>query len=264
MLKELFEAMASQAVEAKSLEIIHPDAEPAHKYLIIDRDGMIIDREAAPKPRADKLLTLVDFCAAVIAHKSEATAVYCGGGGAVAVLDDSGNRRDRLTLELPISQPMSTLLSAEGVAPGASRRAYSQKQWVEMLRVSLNGCVEAAIIERFRAVKTVSTRGTASRVQAGRESLDAEVVAEVMCDGIAPPEEIELQVYAYRDLVGPEFRHRVRCAVVSDLQADTGPTFILIPLAGELARVLNETDGYIRSQIEQLTGINKVYCGKPN
>lgn len=262
MLKELFESVCNLATRAITPCVIQLPAEPSHRYGLFDGEKFkVVD--ALRNPRADYLFSLKDFCLEVAARKTEKTTVFCGNGKTTAILDDDADRRERIMLNLPFSTAMKALQDAE-----AERQAWTQTQFVELLRITFNGCIEATTVYLFKAVKSTANKTVDSGVRTGMSRLDAKVVNEILADGKPVPNEIEFTVYAYRDLVGDgtkedKYRHKVKCAVACDLLAEGGPKFVLIPLAGELARVMQNTDAAIRENIKSDTGLKQVYCGKP-
>lgn len=259
MWDKVLDQICKQSVQAATPKVIDlSDYEPEYVYGIFD--GKEFKKcAAAVGPRGDELFSLEDFCKEVSDRKDTTTVIFIGQGKAIAVIKDEADRRDRISLELPLSKAMEALLACE-----AQRQARTQAAFVEQLRVTFNGCIDPATVDLFKSVKTATDKQVDSSVRTSMNRLDAKVVNQVMADGKDIPEEISLQVYAYRDLVGTEYLHTVRCAVVCDITAEGGPKFTLIPMAGELAAVQRATDSLIRDNIKTSTSIDRVYCGRPS
>jgi hypothetical protein len=256
-----------------ALELIHETArradgiydcgvEPSHVYFTRRPDGGLERHEAEPGPVAYRFFTLDDFAKGVRdlggADVGKRGAVFAGRGAVVAVLDEGGDRRDRLSMELPQSHEFRGLARL-----GENRTIFKHDAFIRLLRVDLAGCLEDGVLATFRNVKHENNQAGASVVGTGKESVSLDVRRNLLFDGKDAPDEITVSVHVYRDLpdlFDDDARVPIRCVVEVDVLA---PAFTLIPLAGECERAQRDTDSRIQEKLrDALPEGMRVLCGK--
>jgi len=228
MLEAAIKAIVDLANNANRLKAYRPDAEPRHVYLLEQRDGTFISREAAPRPRYDVVHDVDSFAERVqtLAPEKGKSVIYISPERVCAVLDDTGSRRDRIDLPLLPNTPQF-----DAVKVASREDLRNQAQFVDLLRIDLATAVDADTITLFRSLKGSRSSETRSSVQVGKESMGRDVHAEVAASGKDIPDTIIVTTPVY-DL--PDFpTAKIKCAVICDLME---MKFGLRPLAGEIRK----------------------------
>jgi len=189
--------------------------------------------------------------------------VWIKNGQVRVVLDEAGDRRERIGLYLNRSQPFLALLHLEG------EEWVDQKRFVMALRVDINGMYYPAhIVDTIRDLKWTRNETGESAVQTGRYNFGTRVEAKISGvdeKDLREIEDLRVSVPVYSDLfnsAGQLINSTFDCAV------DVHPTdqaVILKIKAGEVDRVLRQLDTAIADMIaEKVTSPNvKIFFGEP-
>jgi hypothetical protein len=225
------------ANEASGPDVLTPPGEPGHVYYLRDRATGKLDRmEAEAAPRELTALSLDGF--AELAGSAgtpvgSSREIFVGRCSVVAVFDGPVPRRERCTLALSIT-PQYECLENLRLSNGGDRakgEPFDQRGFLQLLRVKLDRCLHPDQVAVFRSLKLSKAQGGESAIAAGNETFRKSVQIDALAGGMAPPEELTLNVQVYRDIREVEERQLVRCAVDVDL---SDATFRLTPLPGEL------------------------------
>lgn len=147
------------------------------------------------------------------------------------VIDDAEHRHSTVTFSLVKSTQFLLLQALEKAGTG---KRITHADFVRMLRIDLDGCVEPAVLlNRIRRMTWTNT-ATADR-QSAKESMGRSIEAMAGTSAESVPEEVTLSVYVF-DNPGERARYSIRCAV-EVLPEDQ--SFRLLPFPGETSRVLN-------------------------
>lgn len=260
MIAEAIERIRQLSRDALTPQTLYPGVEPKHVYYLYDpHTGTLERRWAEPHPRAHRLHTLDSFIEAVQNYGAERVAVFCGRGDLVAVLDDGGDRRDMVRMELRKAEQFLTLERLRD-----EHDEMTQREFVSRLRVDLAGAlVDPLIVNTFRHLKFSKLDDGQHKLDHGKEALSREIHQEMVADGVPIPEELWCALCVYRDLVEPadDLRKTVRCAIELNL---LDASFTLIPLAGELETAERETDEWIAGRLRrELDEKCEIFCGAP-
>ncbi|MEK6797379.1 MAG: hypothetical protein AABZ12_00275 [Planctomycetota bacterium] len=242
--------------------ILVPSSERAGVYFTVDGDGKLYKHASEPAPRDYKTFTLDDFirgCTELRAEVREGCEskllVACGCERVTGLLDERDRRQERITLPLPHASEYALLRNLR-----SSRTPLDQKRFISMLRIELSGCVDRTLIGAFRRLKFSQSDSGESVVENAREALSRSVKKEAAAGGEGGEiaEECTLHVCIYRDLVAAGWTQPIRCAIETDLD---GPTFTMIPMAGELETAQRLTDEKIRERLAVALPTATVICG---
>lgn len=223
---------------AQRAQLIACPAMPKDKVLIEKTPGNV---EGFDVPRAavvDKASTLAGLAQQINAIDDDSTdavaSVYVGNDAISVVWDD--NRRDRITMMLPWSEPFTVLARPDGLA------GCKQRDLVWLLRSTFRGMFSPPeLLPALRNVKFTNAGESDTNLQHGRESLGRKVEAEVAGAG-AIPEEVLFSVPVFSDVSfeGNQFVASVLCALNIDLAEQR---FTLKPVPDAIAvakRLANE------------------------
>jgi len=259
----MIEQAINKIQELTRAQVVQVDAEPKHVYFFA-QNGELTRHEAAQPPRKDELYTLESLLGMLKRELNgvdltiNQPTIYVGRDGVVALLS-AANRRERFTLPLPQSREYHTLKNlAEG------RAAMKHRDFVNLLRIDLAGCVEPDVIKLFSEIKVAANGENESAIRVGKESIGRRATAAALGAGHELPEDITVTLAIYRDLTMPKYQVPVVCALVTDLQE---MTFRLIPKAGQLEAaeraVGDELIGSLEAAFASYTGL-LVVQGSPS
>lgn len=256
MLKEFVEFIAQQAVKAAGPQILKPESEPDHVYLLTRPDGTVERRDADPEPREHKagdLEALTDWAKA-LPEPGKSVAWYHR--SAVVLVADDRTRRDTVTLELTLSPQVLTLQQFESRA-----QAFKHADFMKLLRVTFADCLGRSgnLLEILKKVNFSAGKLAESSVGHAKASVGRTLESQVTGTA-AIPERVELDVPVFVGALD-NLRCVVRCALEPDGATET---FSLIPLPGQLEagiRTAEERIGVILHA--DLKGVAPVYYGRP-
>jgi hypothetical protein len=285
--KDALEFLSKQAVDARPICVSH-QSEPGDVYFRRELDGSYSRQESEPKPRRYTAARLEDFTELVkemrdaprsamaeklvndhangvatplprVEYTLGPTLVLVGEKQIVALLNEH-HRRERLHFELTKSKAFKTLTECE-----ESRDAAAQKEFLSMLRIDLNGAVEATVINLFKQIKFEKSSEGESSISNSSKAVSNKVKMSLAAGGQEIPDEITAKLAVYEEF--PEIVLPVRCAVETNIEE---ATFTLIPLAGELNEASVETQAAIEVRITNglmelaEAGDLLVHCGEVN
>lgn len=183
-------------------------------------------------------------------------------GSVVVVLDETGTRRERITLKLTEADGFAALKANDGVW-------LPQKGMIELLRTSIDGeYVPPNIVATFRKLKfTASSEGNAE-IRVGRANLGKSVEAAVAGIDGDLPEDLTITLPLYDDLLDPQDKASVarRFQIVCSVDVNLAEEKIRIDTkAGQIARAVLDADTFVMTRLgELIKGENvRIFRGKP-
>jgi hypothetical protein len=214
-------------------------------------------RSIPPACRNHRVFSVESFLAAARDEwdgVSEDAAVVWHGRDSVVLVFDDGDRRDRLTLDLPASEPFTWLTRlAERPEP------MDQGTLVRVLRLRLGQPAE--LVGRFRRLDFDASRKGVAAVEHGRESLGREIVAAVQ--GLdALPDVIQVSV-PVTDVPGANRPDTIRVGLEIDAQREQ---FYLAPMPGEMIGAVDRMHAELHATLAGGLAAKKipVYYGSPS
>lgn len=233
--------------------------EPSYVYFQRNAEGLLELRTAGIGPRSYGVYRVKDFIAAVSKLPAPKQAVFVGTNGIRAILDETGDRRDRVRMPLSYTGSFSALLGLN-----VGNDPMSQDEFIGFLRIRLAGCVKSDVVSLFRQLKFTNNSSGDATYETGRQQVSRSVLKEIVANGKEIPDEIVVQVEVYEELwgdsTGAALRWPVTCAVVIDF--DKGK-FTLIPLSGQLNKARIMTQENIADTIAAGLPEALVVCGEP-
>lgn len=239
------------AIDAEGNWFHHCSRDPYAFYvrqIKVDGSSHLERRAMERARRVYKLDTLNDLALAIERFRGDHPClILCGGDRIVAILQEPQPMRDSLFLSLTQTTQFQALLQQHEHAT-----AFTQRQFISLLRISLNGCVDPTAIALVRSLQFKKTEAGASTIQSSKESLGREIVATATQggDNTPIPETMTLHVTPFEEFADDDqFRFELTCALELDMQ---DAEFRLIPLAGELVRVEKEALKEIANRLNVL------------
>jgi hypothetical protein len=257
---------AQAAADRTSKIVKAPPNEPDAVYLIAHADGTL-ERRVADAPYRNHTLfdldAVVDFATRMLAKTDDAaeeppppafTPTIWFSQSGVVVLDD-GDRRNRATLTLALNEQ---LLTIQALREG--RKIYPQREFVQLLRIDLAGCLpDGRLIDLVRNVKVDSQSGVDSSIQRGTESVSRSLKASLTGAELLP-DMVSLMVPVF-DNPAFSIRYPVTCALEVHLQ---GPGFQLIPLPGHIEAIIAAAEAGIGQTLDGALGDKlPIHYGQP-
>lgn len=189
------------------------------------------------------------------------TFVFVLNGRAEAILDQHGDRRETVTLELSRSDAYTAFVALNGKFMG-------QKALVSELRTGIAGTYEPGnIVAMLSKLKFSKSTGGASEIRVGRESMGMSIAREVSGIDGDLPDDLDITFPVYDDFVrdGKPVLSTIRCSL--DINTEDS-TIRIKAKAGELARVLLESDTAlmhnIAARITSPNGVVQIFRGEPH
>lgn len=174
------------------------------------------------------------------------------GHDAVVLVCDDADRRDRVTLALPPSEPFTWLGQL------AKSPSMNQTTLIRVLRLKLGQPAE--LVSRFRKLDFSAGKTGASRVEHGKESLGREIQAVVQ--GIDElPDVLDVSV-RITDVPGANKPETIRVGLEIDPQREE---FFLAPMPGELEAAVDRMHADLHARLGNVLGEVgiPVYYGAP-
>lgn len=252
--KDAFEFLSRQAVEAES-KLVTQDREPADVYFLKNPDGSFTRMMAEPKPRRYAAARLDDFVMLIkglvgagrhpkaeqilqpgevaepcVEYTQGPALVMVGEKGVTALLNEH-ERRERINFYLTTTMAFDTLVKLEG-----NRRPKLQPEFVSMLRIDLNECVEDTLVAQFKSIRFERNSEGESQISNSNKAVSTKVRMSLVAGDKDIPDSIDVHVCVYEEF--PEIEMTVKCAVEANIEE---ATFTMIPLAGELHQAGVET-----------------------
>lgn len=248
MLQEAIEHIGTMATDAASPKITPIPNDPTQVLLSIK--GVYEKHQLPPATRKHTVRTLDDMI--LITERAESVwggkPVLWHDRASVVLIVDDGERRDLVTMPLQISETYATV---EGLA----RRTFSQKEFVQLLRVSLRGCVlDGNLLPAVRALKFQTNSSGSSQIKHGQESMGREIESQIVgADAI--PEEVTLQTRVYNN-PDVQYMAKVTCALDIDLESQK---FTLRPMPDQLEEAVQGAQNEVRTRLEELKDVQSFY-----
>lgn len=241
MLAEFLDRVVELADQARQPYVMQVDQEPNHVYHLVHADGTVVRREAAPPTRDHRAFDLETLAAWVEAGSGSSVTWYCREG--VVVLLDDDSRRDRLRLNLTRSQQVQQVVNLAQNKPW-----LKQKDFINLLRVSLHGCLSkaGALLSMARQVKFRQLAQAEQAIHLGKASLGKRIESELH-GAEAFPEQVVLSVPLWENLPLPP--QDVLCALDIDSATES---FQIIPLPGEVEAALRAGEVSLRERLAEL------------
>lgn len=174
MLKEAFAYLFDSAREQQKAKLLEVPGDGRTAY--VDQAGTLKEIKVSPPLRGHRVESVVDLVAA--AKKWNTAPVVWVSESCVVLITDDGDRRERVTMGLKLTDQFAFLVDAQ---------RFDQPEMIRALRVNLPGAEKRAeLIAAIRSLKwRTSTSGTAD-LQHGNESLGKTVENEVTGAGTIP------------------------------------------------------------------------------
>lgn len=257
---DLVGKMAVDAMRPKKLDIRDPRAE---RYLN-PRTMEVVDVKLPPAARRHQVTSIDDFIAAANAAKdgfwggAQNPIIWFSSDELVLVIDDA-ERHDLITTKL-VHSPYWLTLRQYDVKDGTAVKRLAQKPLLELLKLTLRGCVAdgQVLIDAVSAIRFRKIDGGGTNITRGKESMDADIAAEV--SGWANvPEEWQVSFPVYWNEGERQNLLTVLCYVDVDLDSQQ---FIFRPMPGEMDLALESAKAKIRERlIEGLDEEFPIYYG---
>lgn len=246
-LMETIQLIQDTAKEAIAVEVKPLPNNPEKSLIIAGGKHQIIDTPIAEKPRKHTVETIESFVAAYARWKDD------------GMIEDS--RQPNIWLNLPdwyllfftdepqrrasIKLKLTRAPQWDTISQYRNAVTIDQKALVRLLRHDLAGCVDAGVLLAFRSIDFNKVQNAKSQIEHGKQSLDADIVAQVT--GERKPEEIVcvLPMLISREL--PDFRARVVLTIDIDASSQR---FVLQAKPGELDLALEELKGVVGGTLE--------------
>jgi len=241
--------VASLARDANRLQVVDLPREPEHVYGISDAGEKFRAVEARPPVRAYQAFTIVGLAQQINALKdvlnvdiaANLPGVFVGTESVIFVFNEIDDRRHTSTLKLNKTSPFQALIDME------KDGLYGQSDLVMALRTTFARSVSPeSFLPAIRKLKMALSAEGDSQITHGRESMGNKITAEVSGIDGALAEEIKITVPVYDEV---EFKVTIECAVHVNV---TNATFVVKPLAGEIARSLREVNAHIEKELREL------------
>lgn len=240
MLVEFLDRVVALADERRRPQVLKPEQEPEHVYLLTTPNGGVQRHRAEPKPRRHLASSLGSLADVANTMRSSPACAWYSRKEVVLLLDDT-DRRDSVSLALTLSYPLRALQGLE-----TNRTLwFSQKDFINFLRIDLAGCLGAAgnLLAIVRQLKFRQLAQSAGDIQHGKASLGKAIEAELTGAG-SLPEQVVLHVPVFLNLLLPT--QPVLCALDID---PTNEKLALIPLPGTLEQALRGAESAIAEQL---------------
>ncbi len=259
------EKVGKMAVDAvKPIELTQIE-DPRKVRFMNPRTMEVVEVSVPPGAREHRVASIDDFIAAAKAaadgewRADAAPIIWFADKQLVLVVDDA-DRHDLITTPL-IQSPHYLTLSQYDAKAGEPVKRISQKSFIELLKLTLRNCVVHGdeLLKAVRGIKFQKTENGGANVGRGKESMDADVVAEVV--GWADvPEEWQVTFPVYWNEGERENVLSVLCHVDVDLDEQK---FIFRPIPGEMDLALEKAKSMIRERLEAGTQDIPIYYGTP-
>lgn len=262
MSKKTINCVRERAIKDSRPITFHGPGEPDDVYFLHapgwDDQRPTIERMVAePKPRAYKAGTLdglVDQVKYMAGLSDKKPVVFVGGRAVRVVLDENGDRRDRVGLDMRDSEPFSAL--HDNVIDGVDQRGL-----IWLLRtIFKDALVEADVLPVVRSLRFASNSDGHSNIKVGNESMGKSIDAQAAgADGVDIPETLTFRIPIYREMRSPdgkEFTADIECALDVNLM---DRTFRVKPVAGSLESAWNDANAWITNLLRcELEGVATV------
>lgn len=249
MLRELFEAIGTQAVKAAVPTTLRPDAEPKHVYYLRTAGGTLEHHEASPEPRQHRAGDIATIARLGSLLDGPTPVIWYSRVGVTLLIDDD-TRRDRVHLPFEFSPQMTLLQAME-----KSQQWSNQATFLSLLRVKLAGSMghHPSLIPSLRKIKFKQTAEGGSEIVQAKASVGKSISAEL--SGAEPlPDELTLCLPVFN---GRQERATILCSLDIDPEKQL---FSLTPMAGEIEEAVRQAEAKVREVIAQEMEVVSLEC----
>ena len=237
--------LAKLAVDAEKTEIIRAPGNSG-PWAVVHRDGKVEWFERECGPRQHTAYSFDSFIRATIGlhtDDSETWVFVPRGQDIIAVSQADVKDKPRDTVEMPVC------ITDEFKFLDAAPSSFDQKGLLRVLRVDLHRCAVAELIDLLTHVTFTNTDEGDSKITTGKTSLSRKTLSELESHGQGEerkelPETVTLNCHyleqTTRTMLGAP---TVKCLLAVD-PGEKKP-FSLVPLGGETAKVIDETQDWI-------------------
>lgn len=250
MLKEALDFLASQFHKTKEARLLNIPGDGRTAY--VDQDGQVKTYEILPPPRASKVDSVEDLCAAASAYGTDVS-IWLSHEAVVAITDDD-DRRDRVTLPLRHSHQWKTIKKL------VDTPKLDQQQFIQLLRTDLIGIGgRAELLAAVRTIKFRSSSEGTSNIQHGNESM-GRTIENAVTGASAIPDQLTCVLSLYDN----QGRNTDEFSVTLDLEIIASESkFRLKPLPDSLEDVQNAALQLIRDEISDRLEKVRIFYGTP-
>jgi len=229
MLKELFQAIADQAIKASAP--VKDAFDPTKFYVYRDNEGELKTLGSAVEFRRHSVNTIDDLAQFAKDHidEVEMSSVFYNRNSITLFINDE-DRRDRVTIELALSPQFTLMKELKGSA--------EQGEVIRALRSTLFGCFspDLKLVESLRNLKWGDESTGESNLQRGKASIGSAIRREL--NGLESiPEYIDFTVPVFSTKV--EYKATIKCLLDPD---EKNKRIILAPLPGQIDTALFEAE----------------------
>lgn len=237
MFKELFELWSEKVQEAKTVKIKEYDR--FKDRIVLGPDGTFETLEADPPHRKHKPATIASIATYLeMCEQLETVRVWYDRNGVIVILDNTASRQNTLTMSLSLSPQFQRLQ-----AMASHRKAMSQKETIQLVRLEFRDCAPGNLADLFRQVKfSINTEGQTevqkTKVSVGKSTLAAFHGMDAL------PDEVAFTVPVFDGKVN--YREPVMVAIDPDPATQT---FQLIPFPGEIEAALQRAEERLGAEL---------------
>lgn len=171
--------------KAHRVVFLQRPGDPKHVVHLLKADGSIEAQAVEPAPLAIGLETPEAFIAYASQIKNPENAIILFSEERILLFLDAGERRDRAVCSLTFSPQF------EFFKTNACAQWRSQREFVRLLRIDLNGCLLGSnLLELTRQIKWKTRDDGGGAIQHGRESMGRTIEEELYGEGAIPEEVI--------------------------------------------------------------------------
>lgn len=244
--KETLQLIQDTARKAAALDIKAMPNDPEKAIVIGNGSHVIIDTPFVAPPRRHTVETVESFAAAYARwsvdgnEENRLPNIWIDlTNWRLVFFTDEPLRRSWVQLKLTPSPQLLLLQRFEAV------QSLEQKSLVRMLRHDLADCVDPGVLAAFRSVDFQKITSARATVQHEKQSLDADIVAQVM--GEKKPEffSVDAPLFAMRELADA----RARVVITIDIDCDNRK-FVLQARPGHLENAIEEARAAVLTALE--------------
>jgi hypothetical protein len=176
-------------------------------------------------------------------------------GAPASATTAQADRRERVTMGLELSDAYATLC-----AMNSSEKPLDHEDFIEVLRIRMNGCLPAETLALLRHLKFEHAAKGDSEINFARQSINRSVLNEMVAgSGKSVPETLSFNTAVFKTPITSQPRWVIQMALVVDLFKGT---FRLRELNGWLDAAMVMTQEWIAEQIAQDLPEALVVCGE--
>lgn len=244
--RDTLELIQKTAQEAEAVETKAMPNDPEKLLVLANGAATVIDTPFKPGPRRHTVESVESFAAAYNrwgqAGGEDATPANVWidlGAWLLSFFTDEPLRRSYVNLKL---KPSPQLLLMQTFA---CERGLEQKALVRMLRHDLAECVDPGVLSAFRSVDFQKITTARAAIQHEKQSLDADIVAQVMGEKKPDGFVVDLPLFASKELADA----RTRVGITIDIDCDNRK-FVLQAKPGHIDMALDDARVAVLNKLE--------------